>query len=112
VFFGFNCAAIPKDLIESELFGYRKGAFSGANTEYPGLFRAAEGGTLFLDEITEIGAETQSKLLRAIQERAVRPVGSTHEASVDVQLVASTNREPEEGEKSRPPRGFVLSAPG
>jgi transcriptional regulator with PAS, ATPase and Fis domain len=69
-FIAFNCAAIPKDLIESELFGYRKGAFSGANAEYPGLFRAADGGTLFLDEITETRAETQSKLLRAIQERA------------------------------------------
>jgi transcriptional regulator with PAS, ATPase and Fis domain len=95
-FVGFNCAAIPKDLIESELFGYKKGAFSGANTEYPGLFRAAEGGTLFLDEITEMGAETQSKLLRAIQERAVRPVGSTREVPVDLRLVASTNRDPEQ----------------
>jgi two-component system, NtrC family, response regulator AtoC len=95
-FIAFNCAAIPKDLIESELFGYKKGAFSGANTEYPGLFRAAEGGTLFLDEITEMSAETQSKLLRALQERAVRPVGSTREAPVNVRLVASTNRDPEE----------------
>jgi transcriptional regulator with PAS, ATPase and Fis domain len=100
-FIAFNCAAIPKDLIESELFGYRKGAFSGANTEYLGLFRAAEGGTLFLDEITEMGAETQTKLLRAIQERAVRPVGSTRESPVDVRLIASTNRDPEEAVGSR-----------
>ena len=99
-FIAFNCAAIPKDLIESELFGYRRGAFSGANTEYPGLFRAAEGGTLFLDEITEMGAETQSKLLRAIQERAVRPVGSTREIPVNVRLVASTNRDPEAAVRS------------
>jgi two-component system, NtrC family, response regulator AtoC len=99
-FIGFNCAAIPKDLIESELFGYKRGAFSGANTEYLGLFRAAEGGTLFLDEITEMAAETQSKLLRAIQERAVRPVGSTREIPVNVRLVASTNRDPEEAVNS------------
>ncbi len=99
-FIAFNCAAIPKDLIESELFGYKKGAFSGANTEYPGLFRAAEGGSLFLDEITEMGAETQSKLLRAIQERSVRPVGSTHEIAVDVRLIASTNRDPEAAVRS------------
>jgi DNA-binding NtrC family response regulator len=99
-FIAFNCAAIPKDLIESELFGYKKGAFSGANAEYPGLFRAAEGGSLFLDEITEMGAETQSKLLRAIQERSVRPVGSTREIPVDVRLIASTNRDPETAVRS------------
>jgi two-component system, NtrC family, response regulator AtoC len=99
-FIGFNCAAIPRDLIESELFGYKRGAFSGANTEYPGLFRAADGGTLFLDEVTEMAAETQSKLLRAIQERAVRPVGATREIPVNVRLVASTNRDPEEAMNS------------
>jgi two-component system response regulator AtoC len=95
-FVALNCAAIPKDLIESELFGYKKGAFSGANADYLGLFRAAEGGTLFLDEVTEMAPETQSKLLRAVQERTVRPVGSTKEMPINVRLIASTNREPEE----------------
>jgi two-component system response regulator AtoC len=93
-FVALNCAALPKDLIESELFGYKKGAFSGATNEYPGLFRAAEGGTLLLDEITEMSVDTQSKLLRAIQERAIRPVGATREQPVNVRMISSTNREP------------------
>ena len=95
-FIALNCAALPKDLIESELFGYKRGAFSGANAEYLGLFRAAEGGTLFLDEITEMNPDTQSKLLRAIQEHRVRPIGSTQESPVNVRVVASTNRDPRE----------------
>jgi len=99
-FIALNCAAIPKDLIESELFGYKRGAFSGANSEYLGLFRAAEGGTLFLDEVTEMSPDTQSKLLRAVQEHAVRPVGSTREVPVEVRLIASTNRDPQEAVKA------------
>jgi len=95
-FVPLNCAALPKELIESELFGYKRGAFSGATAEYLGLFRAADGGTLFLDEITEMNPDTQSKLLRAIQERRVRPVGSSAEVQVDVRVIASTNRDPEQ----------------
>ncbi len=92
-FVALTCASLPRDLIESELFGYRHRAFSGS-TEYLGAFRAAEGGTLFLDEITEMTAETQSKLLRTMRERAVRPVDSTHEQPVEVRIIASTNRDP------------------
>jgi Sigma-54 interaction domain len=99
-FIAVNCAAIPKDLIESELFGYQRGAFSGANSHFLGLFRSAEKGTLFLDEVTEMSLETQSKILRAIQERTVRPLGSTREIAIDVRLIASTNRDPEEAVRS------------
>ncbi len=100
-FVALNCAALPRELIESELFGYRRGAFSGAIGEYLGLFRAAQGGTLFLDEITEMSVETQSKLLRALQEHLVRPIGSTHEIAVDARVIASTNRDPEEAVRNK-----------
>ena len=95
-FVAVNCPAIPRDLIESELFGHKRGSFSGASVDYLGLFRAADGGTLLLDEVTEMNLETQSKLLRALQERSVRPVGSVAEVAVNVRVIASTNRRPRE----------------
>ncbi len=99
-FVPFNCAAIPRDLVESELFGHRRGAFSGAHTDHPGLLRAADGGTVFLDEITEMSPDLQAKLLRAIQERTVRPVGATSEIPINLRIVASSNRDPEEAVRS------------
>ncbi len=95
-FIAVNCAALPRELIESELFGYRRGAFSGAVTECVGLFRAAVGGTLLLDEITEMAPELQAKLLRVLQDKVVRPVGSVTEIPVDVRVIASSNRDPED----------------
>jgi len=88
-----DCTAIPADLFESELFGHKKGAFTGATSEKLGLFRVADGGTLFLDEVGELPFEFQSKLLRAIQERSVRPVGGSEQRKVDVRIVAATNRD-------------------
>jgi two-component system, NtrC family, response regulator AtoC len=92
-FIAVNCAAIPKDLMESELFGYEKGAFTGAVTSKPGRFELADGGTLFLDEIGEIPVEMQVKLLRALQESEFERVGGVKTIRVDVRLIASTNRE-------------------
>jgi two-component system, NtrC family, response regulator PilR len=87
-----NCGAIPDTLMESELFGYRKGAFTGANEDREGFFQAAHGGTLFLDEIAELPLHTQVHLLRAIQERRVRKVGATQEEPVDVRIICATNQ--------------------
>ncbi|MFW5926233.1 MAG: sigma-54-dependent transcriptional regulator [Myxococcota bacterium] len=92
-FIKVNCAAIPPDLIESELFGYEKGAFTGAVTSKPGRFELADGGTLFLDEIGEVPANIQVKLLRALQEQEFERVGGIKTIGVDVRLVAATNRD-------------------
>ena len=88
-----NCAAIAPTLLEAELFGYRKGAFSGANRDHPGLFEQADEGTLFLDEVGELSPECQAKLLRAIEGKAFRPVGATSDVKVDVRVVAATHRD-------------------
>ena len=91
-----NCAALPRELIESELFGSVKGAFTGAHSDREGLFRQAEGGTLFLDEISEMPVDTQSKLLRVLQDQEVRPVGGKTAYKTNCRIVAATNRKPEE----------------
>jgi DNA-binding NtrC family response regulator len=91
-----NCAALPRELIESELFGSVKGAFTGAHSDREGLFRQAEGGTLFLDEISEMPVDTQSKLLRVLQDQEVRPVGGKTAYKTNCRIVAATNRRPEE----------------
>ena len=88
-----NCGALPGNLVESELFGYKKGAFSGAQTDHPGLVRAADGGTLFLDEIGDLPASSQAALLRVLQEREVMPVGGTRAVAIDLRVVAATHRD-------------------
>ncbi len=94
-----NCAALPRELIESELFGSVKGAFTGAHADREGLFRQAEGGTLFLDEISEMPVDTQSKLLRVLQDQEVRPVGGRVSYKTNCRLVAATNRKTDEAIK-------------
>jgi len=95
-FFAINCAAIPETLLESELFGYEKGAFTGAMTRHAGLFEQANGSSLFLDEIGDLTLSTQAKLLRAIQEREIRRIGGSENIRLDVRIIAATNKKLEE----------------
>ncbi|SMP14136.1 two component, sigma54 specific, transcriptional regulator, Fis family [Desulfurobacterium pacificum] len=95
-FIAVNCAALPPNLLEAELFGYEKGAFTGATSTKKGLFEQADGGTLFLDEIGELAPELQAKLLRVLQEKEIRRVGGSKNIKVDVRIVAATNRNLEE----------------
>ncbi|VAW81240.1 Transcriptional response regulatory protein GlrR [hydrothermal vent metagenome] len=99
-FIAVNCSAIPETLFESEFFGHAKGSFTGATREHKGLFQAAEGGTLFLDEIGDMPMSFQVKLLRAIQERVVRPVGSTYSIPVNARIISATHRDLDELRKS------------
>lgn len=94
-FVAVNCAALPTELVESELFGHQKGSYTGATDASQGLFRAAGDGSLLLDEITEMATDTQAKLLRVLEERLVRPVGAPKELPVRCRFIASTNRQPE-----------------
>lgn len=92
-FVAMNAACVPNELFESELFGHKRGAFTGAHADRLGLFREADGGTLFIDELAELPLDSQAKLLRAIEFRSIRPVGESGEVAVDVRIVAATNRD-------------------
>ena len=87
----FNCTAVSRDMLESQLFGYRKGAFTGAEVSFPGVIRAAAGGTLFLDEIGDVGLDVQPKLLRFMEQHEVHPLGEPQPVKVDVRIIAATN---------------------
>src|ERR1044071_3949432 len=100
-FVAVDCGSLVPTLIESELFGYEKGAFTGALKSKEGLFKAADGGTIFLDEIGELPPEMQGKLLRVLQEKEVRPVGSNQRIKVDVRVIAATNRDLEDRKSTR-----------
>ena len=92
-FVAVNCGAIPQELMESEFFGHIKGSFTGAHRDKPGLFQSADGGTLFLDEVADLPLSMQVKLLRAIQEKSVRPVGGAHEEPVDVRIISASHKD-------------------
>lgn len=92
-FIPVNCGAIPSELMESEFFGHKKGSFTGANADKLGLFQAANGGTLFLDEVADLSLEMQVKLLRALQEKAIRPVGAEAEIPIDVRILSATHKD-------------------
>src|SRR5690606_6195698 len=93
IFVPVDCASLPENLLESELFGYRKGSFTGATADKMGLFEFAHKGTLFLDEIGEMPVALQAKLLRVLQERQFRPLGGREQIEVDVRVIAATNRD-------------------
>jgi DNA-binding NtrC family response regulator len=95
-FLPFNCTAVPRDMLESQLFGYRRGAFTGAEASFTGVIRAAAGGTLFLDEIAEVGPDLQPKLLRFLETHEIHPLGEPQPMKVDVRIIAATNRDIEQ----------------
>ncbi|MDQ7056454.1 MAG: sigma 54-interacting transcriptional regulator, partial [Persephonella sp.] len=100
-FVAINCASLPEELLESELFGYKRGAFTGATSDKRGLIEEADGGTLFLDEIGEMPIALQAKLLRFIETRKIRPLGSVKEIDVDVRIISATKQKSGRRDKKR-----------